>query len=412
MARAYTVRSRFADATAVLASAEDSINSQNAALEYLEQQSEILHWGLKRPAELQELLDRASGWWPDPAWQERIRPLRLRVASFERLGLNVSATTELLSAPEIGTDIRDQIEPVHVANLFYSGRTAEALQLATRIRPELPLRNLSQAIALSLWSRVILETGERWTELAAWMTGALENGVRLADRAAAGQAAYSLACLHFSAGRYIDAGRLLAEAEVQLEYHDPVGLLPVVDAMQVGVACFSSDLAAIGPALNRCRARVGEAGPLAHQQPYVVRAEAWAAHATGDAPHAQQLLIDAAEQLSPSPVHAARLTYEAMRAGASARRLAESLRRFAARCDARLVTFYADHVTALAADNGPGLLRVADRMEQIGALRYATEAAAHTADAFAREGRQNSAAKPLTDAGTSTHAANTARCPR
>ena len=194
-------------------------------------------------------------------------PLRLRVASFERLGLNVSATAELLSAPEIGTDIRGQVEPVHVANLFYSGRTGEALELATTIRPELPLRNLSQAIALSLWSRVILETGERWTELAVWMTSALENGVRLGDRAAAGQAAYSLACLHFSAGRYIDAGRLVAEAEVLLEYHDPVGLLPVADAMQVGVACFSNDSAAIGPALNRCRARVGEAGPLAHQQP-------------------------------------------------------------------------------------------------------------------------------------------------
>jgi DNA-binding NarL/FixJ family response regulator len=30
-------------------------------------------------------------------------------------------------------------------------------------------------------------------------------------------------------------------------------------------------------------------------------------------------------------------------------------------------------------------------MEQIGALRYATEAAAHAADAFAREGREDSA---------------------
>jgi DNA-binding CsgD family transcriptional regulator len=391
LARAHTVRSRFAEATAVLTSAQEGIDNQDSAVEYLEQQSEILHWGLKRPAELRELLDRAAGWWPDPAWQERLQPLRLRVASFERLGLNVSATTELLSAPEIGTDIRDRLEPVHVANLFYSGRTAEALELATSIRPELPLRNLSQAIALSLWSRVILETGERWTELADWMTSALEKGVRLGDRAAAGQAAYSLACLHFSAGRYIDAGRLLAEAEVQLESHDPVGLMPVADAMQVGVACFSNDPAAIGPALNRCRARVGEAGPLAHQLPYVVRAEAWAAHATGDPPRAQQLLIDAAKQLSPSPVHAARLTYEAIRAGAPARRLAPSLQRLAAQCDARLVSVYADHATALAANRGADLLRVADQMEQIGAFRYATEAAAHAADSFAREGRQNSA---------------------
>jgi hypothetical protein len=288
LARAHTVRSRFADATGgtELSRRQHRYSGRRAGVPRAAERDLAL--GLKRPAELRELLDRAAGWWPDPAWEERLHPLRLRVASFERLGLNVSATTELLSAPEIGTDIRDQLEPVHVANLLYSGRTAEALELATSIRPELPLRNLSQAIALSLWSRVILETGDRWPELAAWMTSALENGVRLTDRAAAGQAAYSLACLHFSAGRYIDAGRLLTEAEVQLEYHDPVGLLPVADAMQVGVACFSNHPDAIAPALNRCRARVGEAGPLAHQLPYVVRAEAWAAHATGDPPHAQE----------------------------------------------------------------------------------------------------------------------------
>jgi DNA-binding CsgD family transcriptional regulator len=391
LARSYTVRSRFADATGVLTSAEYSIDTQDAALEYLEQQSEILHWGLKRPAELRELLDRAAGWWPKPAWQQRLAPLRLRLTSFERLGLNVSATTELLATTEIGGDIRGQLEPVHVANLFYSGRTTEALELAASIRPELPLRNLSQAIALSLWSRVVLETGERWTELADWMDGALKHGVRLGDRAAAGQAAYSLACLHFSAGRYIDAGTLLAEAEVHLEYHDPVGLLPVTNAMQVGVACFCNEPAAIGPALDRCRARVGEGGPLAHQLPYVVRAEAWAVHANGDPPRAQELLLDAAKELSPSPVHAARLTYEAMRAGAPARRLAASFQLLAGRCDARLVSAYANHATALAADDADHLLRVADDMEQIGALRYATEAAAHAADAFARAGREDSA---------------------
>ncbi|MBV8941870.1 MAG: helix-turn-helix transcriptional regulator, partial [Solirubrobacterales bacterium] len=91
------------------------------------------------------------------------------------------------------------------------------------------------------------------------------------------------------------------------------------------------------------------------------------------------------------PVHAARLTYEAMRVGAPARRLAKSLQPLAGRCDARLVYAYADHASALAADSGPRLLQVADEMEQIGALRYATEAAAYAADAFAREGRQDSA---------------------
>jgi DNA-binding NarL/FixJ family response regulator len=37
------------------------------------------------------------------------------------------------------------------------------------------------------------------------------------------------------------------------------------------------------------------------------------------------------------------------------------------------------------------LLQTVDEMEEIGALRYATEAAAHAASAFARAGRQDSA---------------------
>jgi ATP/maltotriose-dependent transcriptional regulator MalT len=122
-----------------------------------------------------------------------------------------------------------------------------------------------------------------------------------------------------------------------------------------------------------------------------VRADAWAAHATGDPPRACQLLLDLAAQLSASPVHAARLTYEAMRAGAPARRLAEPLENLRARCDAQLVAAYADHALALAADDGVALLRVTGVMEEIGALRYATEAAAHAADAFARESREDSA---------------------
>jgi DNA-binding CsgD family transcriptional regulator len=391
LARAHTVRSRFLEAEAVLLAAEGSIDTPEAALEYLEQQSEVLHWGLKRPAELRALLDRAAGWWPEREWARRLDPLRLRVASFERLGFSISASTEILATAEIGAEVRHQVEPVHVANLFYSGRTQAALELARRIRPVPPLRSLSDAIALSLWSRVILETGEQWTGLETWMTTALEDGIRLADPATAGQAAYSLACLRFSAGRYPDASALLAEAELQLEQHDPVGLLPVANAMQVGVACFTDDRAAIGPALQRCHARLGGAEALAHQQPYVVRAEAWAAHAEGDSPRAQHLLLQAAARLSPSPVHAARLTYEAMRAAAPARGVAEPLERLRARCDARLVAAYADHATAGAAGDGAGMLRVADEMEEIGALRYATEAAAHAADAFARQGREDSA---------------------
>ncbi len=292
LARAHAVCSRFAQAEAVLIAAEPELESQEQALEYLEQQSEVLHWGLKRPGELTQLLDRAGSWFPERAWLRRLEPLRLRVASFERLGFDVSATTQILSTQSVDAHIRDQVEPVHVANLFYGGRTREAREFATRIRPTIPLRSLNDAIALSLWSRVTLETGEGWPELETWMAAALEEGVRHHDPATTGQAAYSLAALRVLAGRYLEASMMAAEAEAQFERHDPVGLLAVVTAMRVTIACFTNDREAIGAALERCTARVGDDGPLAHQLPYIVRARAWAAHADADYPRAQQMLLD------------------------------------------------------------------------------------------------------------------------
>ena len=254
LARAHTVQSRFEEAEAVLAAAEGSIQTQPEALEYLERQSEVLHWGLGRPSELRDLLDRAASWWPDSAWKQRLAPLRLRVVSFERLGIGVAPSMQILSSGDIDADTRRRVEPVHVANLFYSGRTREAHELARQIRPALPMRGLSDAIALSRWSRITLEDGEAWSELEMWMTSALETGVALSDHATAGQAAYSLACLRFLAGRYIDAGALLAEAEVQLEHHDPLGLLAVVNAQPDRLASNRpSTIVAASPEVNARR---------------------------------------------------------------------------------------------------------------------------------------------------------------
>lgn len=391
LARAEAVRGRFEEALAVLVEAEGGIETQAQALEFLDRQSEVLHWGLKRPGELRQLLDRADSWWPEPSWAQRLEALRLQVRSFERLGTPGVAEAEPLESEELDQETRAQLQPLRVANLFYAGRAAEALELAREIRPEPPLRSLSEAIALSLWSRITLETGEDWDELEAWMTSALAQGVRLENPATAGQAAYSLACLCDAAGHYRRAQAMLAEAEAQFERHDPVGLLVVVDAMQVEVARFTGEAAAAAAALERCRGRLDGAPPLAHQLPYVARAEAWAADLEGDPPRAQRLLLEAAEQMSNSPVHAARLTYEATRAGATGRRQAEQLERLAEECDALLVQLCARHASARAAGDGKAAIAVVEGFEQVGALRFASEAAADAADAFAREGREDSA---------------------
>ena len=70
-----------------------------------------------------------------------------------------------------------------------------------------------------------------------------------------------------------------------------------------------------------------------------------------------------------------------------ARRLAAPLAELRERCDPRLVAAYAGR----AAGEGSALMATADERAGVGALRYATEAAADAAPPFLRAGRQDSA---------------------
>jgi hypothetical protein len=72
----------------------------------------------------------------------------------------------------------------------------------------------------------------------------------------------------------------------------------------------------------------------------------------GDSPRSQGLLLSAADDFVASPVHAARLIYEALRLGARARGCAELLTELSDRCDATLVARYADHARAQADGDG------------------------------------------------------------
>ncbi|HTR75005.1 MAG TPA: LuxR C-terminal-related transcriptional regulator [Solirubrobacterales bacterium] len=382
LARAHSVRNRFEQAEAVLAEAEPTIQSQADAIAYLEQQRDVLHWGLGRTAELRAVLDRAAGWWTDREWQAQLEPLHVLLGHFEEFRTDNPGGA---GADDPDAQVRE------LASLFYSGRTRAAHELALRIRPTPPVRGVPDALALVLWNRIALEDGEGWEELDTWMGAALETTVRLDDHATAGHAAYSLACLRTLAGRYLDAAALLAEAEAQLERQDPVAMLVVVHAQQVLVAVARGDREGATAALGRCLERVGDSGPLVHQLPSVVRAEAWSAHLDGEHQRAQERLLEVARELEQRPVQAAQLTYEAMRAGADAGGAASALSALAERCDARLVAAYAAHAAGRAAGDGPALLASAEEMAAIGALRYGAEAAAHAAEAFLDEGRQDSA---------------------
>jgi DNA-binding CsgD family transcriptional regulator len=169
-------------------------------------------------------------------------------------------------------------------------------------------------------------------------------------------------------------------------------LLAVTTSVQVGIAWSIRDPDGAVGALDRCLAAIrGGEQPIPAQAPYLVCANAWAAMARGDPFRAQRILLEGADSLPVMPLHAARLSYEAMRAGATAGRIAPALRGLEARCDSRLVSAETAHVSARADRDGVALVDASNELEQIGALLYASEAAAHAAETFLQAGRHDSA---------------------
>jgi DNA-binding CsgD family transcriptional regulator len=390
LARAHTLRNRHVQAAAVLTAAEPEIQTYDDAVDLLAQQTETLYWGLNDVEGLNQLLTRSELWWRTDDWLQRLVPLRILTAHARRAEDRTDQIDSLLAQP-FDPAIARQVEPLRAARLLYSGRGADAWRVAQAIRPRPPLRDHADDFASSVYLSVALETGEDWQVLREWAEAFLVEGARLGDESALARGALTLGALSYWAGRFKDAGRWLAEAELQLERRDSIGLLAVARSLLVGVGCSMGDAEAAASALERFRAALAPDGPLPSQRPHALRAEAWALLADGSADRAQEILLDGAERLATMPIQAARVTYDALRAGAPARQIAPSLERYAAHADARLTVAFARHATALVAGDGETLIEVTDEFEAIGARRFACEAAAHAASAFARGGRQDSA---------------------
>lgn len=391
LARAYAVRNRFEEAAAVLAAAENDVGSRDEALAYLEQQLAVLYWGLNRQDELNKLLGRAESWWPDEAWRRNLDPLR-PITQSGAPRINMSESTPLLARDDLDPQLRRRLETVQLRSLFYSGRGREASELVRRLLADASLGEQADEDLAAMWIGIVMRTGVGWPELEQWATTVLRNAVKSGNHGAAGPAAQALGNLRFCQGRFLDARRWLAEAELHQEQHDPIGLLVVTNALQVGVECSIGDAGAARAALLRCQAAVrGGERPLPVQAPYLACAEAWAVLARGERSPAQRILLEGADALSAMPMYAARLTYEAMRAGAAAGKIAPALRGFEERCDSPLVSAQALHACAAADRDGAALMDAADELEQIGASLYAMEAAADAAHAFLEGGRQDSA---------------------
>jgi DNA-binding CsgD family transcriptional regulator len=395
LARSHLIRNQPQQAHDVLTAAESSIETQQAAVAYLEHRISVLHFGLIGGEELRELLHRWQDWWPDDeAWQARLTPWRLLVllwGSFAERNALVSEISGLLEYRWLDADSRRQLEAIQLAALYHNGRGREAFELARRILPRPPLRDATDETIVSAYVSGTAETGEGIHELERWATTTLKDAIAAGDRGAAGLAALGLAHRRLIEGRFVEASRWLSEAQLHQERHDPMGLLAITSGLQAWGAACVRDRATADLALARCRGAARGTDPHAIQARALRSATAWTAIAHGDDAGARRILLDGAAELWDFPLYAARFLYEAMRAGEPAGDVAAPLTALSERSDARMLAAKAAHSTHLAVRDAPALLEVAEQFDKIGAPLYGSEAAAQAARIFLDAGRGDSA---------------------
>ncbi|MBE2318203.1 AAA family ATPase [Solirubrobacter sp. CPCC 204708] len=392
LARAHAFQKRYAEAEAVLAGLEGELDSEDVAYDYVQQRASVLFWNLDRAADAVALIERARGWWAATTWEARIEPLRLQfMALASRPGTVSALAEEIRGLPTLTVAARNWVERTLAADYLYAGRVREAQALIEPLRPELPLRDEYDTLALATWVIAGTVSG---ISLATTVLTAEEQftlAVAANDHAAAGMCAVAAGELALMGGRFADARRWLAEAATHFERQDPFGSILAVRAFQIAVALGTGAVEAAADAALRLEV-AADALPLTDPlRPYLALGQAWALVARGDALRAQRHLLEQAAELEWMPVYACRLAYEALRLGTHGREPCLALVALSERCDAPLTEGYAAHAAALARRDGAALLDAAERLAALGALRYAAECAGHAADAHVAAGRHDSA---------------------
>jgi DNA-binding NarL/FixJ family response regulator len=399
LARSHTIRNDFAAAEAVLADAEarasraaaDPVGREDPEVElYVGQRMHLLYWGLRRAEDTRAFLARAERWSSDPGWPGKFEPERIVMRGFdEGFADRLPGIRKQLDNPDLDARKRYLMEVALGNGLMEAGLMREADAIARRLRPRPPLRWGRAAYAFLLACVVGEESGEDWPDLRAYLRQTLREAAGVGDREASGLAAFTLGALEFNSGRYRDAERWLAEAEVQLEQHDTFDSITSIRALEAGIACFTGDPAAARDALSSMRRRTAEREPRSVRSIYVACGEGWAARAESAAAGAEVFLEYARAATDPS--NRAHLLHEALRAGARPAQVATSLLELSDRCDSRLIEARAAHALAVAEHNGEALTSAGEELAAIGCGASAVEAIATAAQQFVREGRPDSA---------------------
>jgi DNA-binding CsgD family transcriptional regulator len=352
-----------------------------------------LFWGQVRPGDADAALRRAEESVSDAGLRDELVAQRVRlVAAQGRPQKALVAATPLLNDPGVREQARLQAAITVGECLISRGRLGEAITItetwqpiARRHRDELPLAEpvllMERASALRFAGRLVeaTELAQQSYELALALRSAQTTAVE----------ATALGLIWLARGRVRTALRLFRESAMLQRDVDAVGMLAWALA-GIGQAAAQAGEAEVA----RDAVAEMERRPLGHAgfECELGLARAWSAAADGELSRARALAMESSELARSRGQHTFVMLglQELCRLGDPAA-AAPGLAELAGELDGQYVQVAAAHAAALVARDGPGLLEVAERFADHGALLVAAEAANAAAAALRDAGRMSSA---------------------
>jgi DNA-binding CsgD family transcriptional regulator/tetratricopeptide (TPR) repeat protein len=372
-----------------------------------------LFWGRVRPSDADAALRRAEESVSDAGLHDELVAQRVRlVAARGRPETALVAAAPLLDDPSVHEPARLQAAITVGECLISRGRLGEAIAvteawqpIARRHRDELPLAEpvllMERASALRFAGRLVeaTELARESYELALARRSAQTTAVE----------ATALGLIWLARGRVRTALRFFRESAVLLRDVDAVGMLAWA------LAGIGQAAAQAGEAKIACDAVAEmERSPLGHAgfECELGLARAWSAAAEGELSRARALARESSELARARGQHAFTMLalQELCRLGDPAV-AAPGLAHVAGEVEGPYVQVAAAYAAALVARDGSGLLEVAGRFADQGALLVAAEAASAAAAIHRDSGRASSARVADARAGLWLRACEGARPP-
>lgn len=352
-----------------------------------------LRWGLGKAADAEALLEETESLAPDAESRDLLANARALFAISDGRAAQAEAITATVlgRASAVRVVLEASMASAHAnVMLGHVGRARSEANRALAMVNDIP----GHPGALSLQLYEALATAD-WFDgrLACWLNSAAQwydRALKEQSEPARALWAFHLGWASFHMGRVATARHWLEEAAVLMGDVDPVRAPVSLSALALA-QLFSGDLEAARSCL--AKARSGRASSLRVFHLRIRFSEGWATAFEGELSVARDRILELADvaQRDGFRLLESEALHSVARLGGSDL-VVDRFEALAAETDAALVRIWAAHARALADRSGPALDDVAARLQEMGALLTAAEAAAEAANAHRKTGLRARAA--------------------